>query len=109
MRDTGVARRERVGQQGKILFQLDKMSKDLELKIDDLKEAGIIHGIRDKISQIQLDEPSISLQSLPKIIREESQLSDKQVDLLDSINESFRAVRRSNIYWGDSLRYIGSS
>ena len=89
----GESRRQAAGQRGKIVFQLDKICKDLNVtpEVENPNEMDIITAIREKVAQVLEGVPSELLSDPPKALPADLKLDSHQMEVLEKITEAYQA------------------
>ena len=89
----GESRRQVAGQRGKVVFQLDKICKDLNVtpEVENPNEMDIIMAIREKVAQVLEEVPNELISNPPKALREGLTLDSHQKEVLAKITEAYQA------------------
>lgn len=89
----GESRRQVAGQRGKVVFQLDKICKDLNVtpEVENPNEMDIIMAIREKVAQVLEEVPNELISNPPKALRESLTLDSHQKEVLAKITEAYQA------------------
>ena len=88
----GESRREVAGQRGKLVFQLDKICKDLRVtpEIENPNELDIITAVREKVAQVLENVPSEVISEPPKALPAILALSNTQKEILAKITKAYQ-------------------
>ena len=89
----GESRRHVAGQRGKMVFQLDKICKDLNVtpEVENPNEMDIITAVREEVAQVLESVPNELLSDPPKALPRGVTLDSHQKEVLGKINEAYQA------------------
>ena len=91
----GQVRRQRAGDQGKVLFKLDKICKDLNVNPNTENELTIVDSVISKVSEILSDYPIELLRNPPTLLGSPiPSFNSQQRELLEKIREAIHNVRK---------------
>ena len=90
----GSTRRATAAERGTILFQLDKICKNLDFTFPDdgSHEIDVIHSIKEAVTDVQRHYPQIQANSFPSILPRRMQLTPLQEDVFNSLNQAIFEV-----------------
>ena len=89
----GEYRRAAAGKKGKVVFQLDKICKDMSVlpEVENPSEVDVITAVRAKLTQVLSDVPKELLSNPPKAIGESVSLNSEHKSLIDKVTEAYQA------------------
>lgn len=93
---SGHRRKQRAGDRGKVVFQLEKICKELSISFDgqfNPDEVSITSVIRDKVATVLSDVPVSVVHAPPTILSaQDTELNDVQRAQFEQIRKSFHEV-----------------
>lgn len=89
----GDSRRAAAGKKGKIIFQLDKICKDMQVlpEVENPNEVDVINAVRAKLTQVLNGIPKDLLSNPPKALGEKISLKNDQKEMMEKIADAYHA------------------
>ena len=89
----GESRRTAAGKTGKIIFQLDKICKDMHVlpEVENPNEVDVVNAVRAKLTQVLNEVPKELLSNPPRVLGDSIKLSNEQKEVMGKIADAYHA------------------